>query len=462
MVEPAPAGLSPTRAAGLAAALALPVVGLTLLLGRPHLDVPWEHHPAHFWLVMGTAALAAALAYATGDAAVRRGDARVLYVSIAFLCSAGFLLLHSLATPGTLVPDSNTGFVLATPVGVALGSLFALRSTVEFSGERAVREVRIAKGARLVVLGVMVAWAVVSLAELPPLDAAPEAAEGLPAALAFPAVAVYAVSGFRYLQLWRRTRALMLLMVLSAFVLLAESLLTMALARSWHLSWWEWHLLLLGAYTLVALAARVSWRDERFKDLYLEQTRSGHRQISVLFADLQGFTPYAEAHPTDEVTQMLNTYFDVAVPAVVEPPAGGEVHQIIGDALMVIFNRRGDQPDHARRAAHAGLALQAATSPIADAHPGWPRFRVGVNSGEVSLSVIGTTGGRTLAVVGDVVNTASRIEGQAPAGGVAIGSATKELLPDASTRSLGALALKGKAEPVEAHLLLSLGSVSSP
>jgi class 3 adenylate cyclase len=152
---------------------------------------------------------------------------------------------------------------------------------------------------------------------------------------------------------------------------------------------------------------------------------------------------------------MLDTYFAVAVPAVVE--YGGEVHQIIGDALMVIFNRRGEQPDHAWRAAGAGLALQHVTLPVAEAHPEWPRFRVGVNSGEVSLSVLGTTGGRTLAVVGDVVNTASRIEGSAPAGGVAIGPATRERLSDAETTSLGPLDLKGKQDPVEAHLLLSLG-----
>jgi class 3 adenylate cyclase len=458
MVEPAAAGSRATRAAALSVALALPLVGLALLLTRPHWDLHWEHHPAHFWLVMSTAALAALLAYGTGDAAVRRGDARVLHVSLAFLASSGFLLLHSLATPGALIPDSNPGFVLATPVGVALGSLFALRSTVEVSGDRAVREVRIAKRARLVLLAVMLGWAVVSLAGVPPLDVPPEDAEELPAALAVPAVLLYAVSGALYLRLWRRQPALMLLMVLSAFVLLAEAMLTMALARSWHLSWWEWHLLLFGAYALVAYGARVSWRDERFGDLYLDQTRAGQRDISVLFADLQGFTPFSEQHSPGEVAAMLNAYFAVAVPAVVGPPSGGEVHQIIGDALMVIFNRRGDQPDHAQRAAAAGLALQAATRPVADAHPDWPRFRVGVNSGGVSLSVIGTTGGRALAVVGDVVNTASRIEGRAPAGGVAIGPATKALLPDdAETTSLGELALKGKAEPVEAHLLLSLG-----
>ena len=92
---------------------------------------------------------------------------------------------------------------------------------------------------------------------------------------------------------------------------------------------------------------------------------------------------------------MLNEYFSVAVPAVVRQ-YGGDVDRIIGDALMVTFNKRGDQPDHAHRAAGAGLALQAATSRIAQDHPGWPRFRVGINSGPVSVSLLGAEeGGRT-------------------------------------------------------------------
>jgi class 3 adenylate cyclase len=123
---------------------------------------------------------------------------------------------------------------------------------------------------------------------------------------------------------------------------------------------------------------------------------------------------------------------------------------------MVTFNKRGDQPDHARRAAGAGLALQEAASRVADAHPGWPRFRVGINTGPVTVSVLGTGGGRTHTVIGDTVNTASRIEGKAPAGGVALGPGTVRDLPGATTTSLGMLDLKGKAEPVEAHLLIAL------
>jgi class 3 adenylate cyclase len=81
---------------------------------------------------------------------------------------------------------------------------------------------------------------------------------------------------------------------------------------------------------------------------------------------------------------------------------------------------------------------------------------VGVNTGEVSLSLIGAGGGRTHTVIGDTVNVASRLEARAPVGGVAIGSETLARLPDAVTAPLGALALKGRAEPVEAHVLVAL------
>ncbi len=129
---------------------------------------------------------------------------------------------------------------------------------------------------------------------------------------------------------------------------------------------------------------------------------------------------------------------------------------IIGDAVMVTFNRRGDQPDHAQRAAAAALGLQAETERVCSEHPDWPRFRVGVNSGEASVSVLGAAGGRTHTVIGDVVNVASRLEGQAPAGGVAISAETADRLRGARTEPLGQVSLKGKAEPLEAHLLVAL------
>jgi adenylate cyclase len=117
---------------------------------------------------------------------LRRGDARVLLVSLAFLASAGFLGLHALATPGVLLQTANAGFVVATPVGIALGSVLAVMSSVDLSGSRAVRVMRLGRELRALLLVVMAAWAVASLAQLPPLhqEAVPERADGILAAIA--------------------------------------------------------------------------------------------------------------------------------------------------------------------------------------------------------------------------------------------------------------------------------------
>ena len=441
--------------------LALPLLGFLLLMRQPGLDLRWEHHPSHFWLVLATAALSAVLAYATGSAAERRGDARVMLVSLAFLSSSGFLGLHALATPGVLLAEPNAGFAVATPVGIALGSLFAVGSSLDLS-DRSVQAVRVARRLRVALLALMALWAFLSLAQLPPLHAqqvVPEQAGGLLSLIAAPSIVLYALAAFRYLALWRRRPSLMLLAMTSAFVLLAESMVAVTYARNWQLSWWEWHVLMLAAFAAVAVGARLQWHEERFSDLYLEDTVAGTREMSILFADLRGFTAFSEQHEPAEVTRMLNTFFEVAVPPVVRSH-GGEIDRIIGDALMVTFNKRGDQPDHAERAAGAGLALQEATARVVAEHPDWPIFRVGINSGPVLVSLLGTEGGRTHTVIGDTVNVASRIEGKAPGGGVAIGPVTKELLPDAVTESLGLIELKGKSEPLEVHRLIALASHS--
>lgn len=98
---------APGRVALAAAALALPPADLVVLLAAPSADVHWEDHPAHFWLVLVAAALSVALAVATSDAAIRRGDARLVLVSLAYVAAAGFLGLHALATPGVLLDHPN-------------------------------------------------------------------------------------------------------------------------------------------------------------------------------------------------------------------------------------------------------------------------------------------------------------------------------------------------------------------
>jgi adenylate cyclase len=179
--------------------------------------------------------------------------------------------------------------------------------------------------------------------------------------------------------------------------------------------------------------------------------------VTVLFSDLAGFTSFAEQTSPTRVAAMLNGYYGRLVPLL--EAQGGVVHQIIGDAVMVIFNQNGDQPDHAARAARTALAFQAAATEIAEQHPDWPRFRTGLNSGEVLAGLVGgASGHRKHGVVGDTVNLAARLESVAPVGGVVIGAETAAALPPgAVVERLPPLEVKGKDEPVEAYVLHRLG-----
>src|SRR4051812_19073484 len=150
-------------------ALALPLVLVLILRSAPRLDVRWEVDPVHFWIVLGAGVANGALAVAISEAGRRRRDARLLLIGLAFLVSAGFLGLHALATPGVVVDGGNAGFVLATPIGLVLAGAFAAASAVEYRLEASLRIVNAARALLALVLAVMAAWAIVSVAGLPPL-----------------------------------------------------------------------------------------------------------------------------------------------------------------------------------------------------------------------------------------------------------------------------------------------------
>jgi class 3 adenylate cyclase len=436
------------------AVAAAPLALLAVLLLRPPVDVAWENHPAHFWLVLGAAALATALGWAVNTAARRRRDARLLLISLAFVASTGFLALHALATPGVLL-GKNAGFELATPVGLVIASAFAAAAALELSPERAatiVGRAGLLMGALVAVLG---AWAIVSLAGLPPLDdpLAAEQLDGWQLVLAAAGAALYGIAALGFARLYRRRSERFVFVFALAFVLLAEAVVIIAWARNWHVSWWEWHVLMLGAFAVIGAAARSEWHEERFSALYLDETLAGAKDVSIVFADLAGFTSFAERHQPEEVAGMLNAYFGRLVPLMER--AGGEVHQIVGDELMAIFGKAGDVPDHALRAARAALLLQRAAERIAREHPGWPRFRAGVNSGEVLAGVVGAARGhRVHGVVGDTVNLTARLQAEAPVGAVLIGEETfRRLGTRAVVDPLPPREVKGKREPVTAYLL---------
>jgi len=676
--------------------LALPLLGLWLLIAQPQFDVHWQHEPSHFWLIASFALLNTVLGAIMSEAARRRTDARLFLVALAFLSSAGFLLLHALATPTVLIPNRNAGFVVATPVGLLVAAGYGAASSLEFSPARAQLIMRWQNVLRGGLVLLMLAWAVVSLLNLPPLNApiAAEATFGPLAALAVAGVLIYTLAALRYYLIYRRRPAVMLIAVITAFALLAESMVAIAFAPNWNASWWLWHILMGVGFGFVAFSAYVQYRREGssaglFNSIYLEQTiaqirreystalealvgafrqqaesddappihlaaarlrerfdltegqtevlaqaaealaaereqmqrlealvaigqessvirderdlllqslalttqafrrdqiRIGvlqegrlrflsaernqpddpalaearkpllaealrgapiaegplgggtllalpltvkrhtvgvlevvrqhgsiaerdrwllrslasqlsialenarlYRQIeglfrqymapsvatalladpsqaalggaiaelSVLFADLRGFTSFSEKSSPEQVVALLNRYFGIATPLVLAQ--GGTVDKFVGDAMMALFNAPTRQPDHARRAARAALAMQAAIEQIASANPGWPRFRIGINTGPALVGNIGSAELRNFTAIGDTVNLASRLESSAEIGQIVIGAATYAQLRDvAIVRPLGGIALKGKADLVEAYVLTGL------
>ena len=680
--------------------LALPVAALWLLLAQPHIDAIWQHQPSHFWLVLAVAAVNVALGARMSATARRHTDARLFLVSLAFLSSAGFLALHALSTPGVLIAHANAGFDVAQPVGLALASVFAVASCLPFSAERADRTFRALVVLRAVVAGLLVAWAVVSLADLPPLNqpAPTRDVEGPLAVVAAVSVGLYVIAAVRFYLLHRRSPAAVLLSLVTAFVLLAESMVAVILAPKWHLSWWEWHVLLTFAFGFVAYSAYVQYRregtsaglfdaiglratNERIRAEYgaaledlvttlQERERSGTEvppdsrlaarladrfgltegqtavldragaalaterersrrlaalvdagergrisqdlsalagenhagsgskvgvrledtelldevlrrvrpaygdiavslvsdgqltvdgreydpqrlagpgpydmddrylyplyvkgrvagvlsvpspagfrvpparagdplvaalatqlsitlenarlyrelgtlfrqymspdvaaalladpdqaalggsvvEVTALFADLRGFTTFSEGVEPAEIVRMLNRYHGAAVPCILDN--GGTIVQFVGDALLALFNAPARQSDHAHRAVRAALAMQRAVEEIAAGEPGWPRLRVGANTGRALVGNIGSETLRGFNAMGDAVNVAARLQTIAEPGKVVIGEATLQALQGSATvEPLGELTVKGRQQPVKAFVVTGL------
>jgi class 3 adenylate cyclase len=675
--------------------LALPLLGLWLLLAVPSTDLLVEHHPTHFWLVALVAGVNVGLALVVDRAAQRHEDPRLLLVGLGFLAAALFFVLHALATPGVLLDSRNGGFALATPVGLALGALFTAASAVEFSPERAQRVLRVGPWLRSGIYTLAAVWGIFSLAGLPPLrdPAIAERLSGPLIAMTAVSVVLYVFVAVRFYLLYRRRRSVMLLSIITANILLAESMIAVALSVNWRLTWWLWHVLMVLAFGYVAYSAYIGYRREgattglfdgvrteetvravraeyeaalemlvgalrrqeageisademslitagmesrfgltegqtavlgraadalrtereqigrldtlvaighesrvrlaeqdllqravrrvadgfggdgvrvgllgggqlRFPDelatdpswlvgadvarrveasvgerggmepvtldeailacpltvkdkpagvlltrrrngfserdrslfaslasqlsMGMENARLYHQldglfrvymspdvatalladpeqaalggavvEVTALFADLRGFTGFSERSTPEEIVVMLNQYYEHATTAILHE--GGTVVQFVGDALMALFNAPARQDDHPVRAARAALAMQAAVEATAAASPGWPRFRVGINTGPALVGNIGSTAFRSFNAMGDAVNVAARLESAAQPGQVVIGESTRAQLPaDAAVEPLGELAVKGRRSVVVAYRLFGL------
>ncbi len=170
------------------------------------------------------------------------------------------------------------------------------------------------------------------------------------------------------------------------------------------------------------------------------------RLVSVLFADLVGFTTLSETRDAEEVRELLSHYFDTCRSLIGR--YGGTVEKFIGDAVMAVWGTPVATEDDAERAVRAGLDLVAAVAALGDEFgaPGLAA-RAGVLTGEAAVT-LGAEGEGMVA--GDLVNTASRIQSAAEPGTVLVGEATRRTTEVAiAYADAGSHELKGKAEPVQ-------------
>ena len=529
------------------ALLSLPMIGLAVLIARPQLDLEWRHQPSHFWLVLSVALVNVALAFLTSEAAMRRRDARLILISLAFAASAGFLGLHALATPGVLLPGPNLGFVIATPVGLTIAAVLAAISALPLGGPRGDLVLRHAGLLRGALVAVVVAWGAASILGIPGFmaEAAPDEVAPPLRLGAIVAVALYAFAAWHFLRLLARRGRPLLFAIVVALVLLAEAMVAVVFSRDWHLSWWEWHLLMALAFGAVAFGARVEYRQEgsltgAFGGLYLSgtlerlhrwhaealsdlasaqaqgrsidpvldrlrmdgasteelalleqagaelrrvdelfrpyvphqfadrartdprQARLGsgeEREVTVLFADLSGFTSYSEDHAPTDVVELLNAVWTVAVPIVVVDD--GLIENFTGDGLLVIFNAVDDQPDHPQRAARVAMGLRDAIEALdAQRSEAMPRFHIGINTGPAFVGSVGAAGRRSFTAIGDTTNLGSRLLGVAGPGEIIVSEATwTRLGSSVGAVPLEPLRLKGKRELVRAWRLEHQGGV---
>nr|WP_099559075.1 adenylate/guanylate cyclase domain-containing protein [Hartmannibacter diazotrophicus] len=178
------------------------------------------------------------------------------------------------------------------------------------------------------------------------------------------------------------------------------------------------------------------------------------REISVLFADLPGFTELTERLGPG-VEPHLTAFLTVAVEAVHRE--GGTVDKFIGDAVMAIWNAPGPVPDHALRACRAAAAIREAMHAMPSPVTGdGPRVRIGINTGTALVGNVGSEERLSYTAIGDTVNLASRLVGVAKDQHVEI--VLSKMTHEATgarirTTALGETAIRGRTEPVDVYAL---------
>jgi class 3 adenylate cyclase/tetratricopeptide (TPR) repeat protein len=188
------------------------------------------------------------------------------------------------------------------------------------------------------------------------------------------------------------------------------------------------------------------------------------KQVTVLFCDLANSTAIAEKIGPEAMHGLLNRFFEVALEEVHRYE--GTINQFLGDGFMALYGAPIAHENHARRAVLAAVGLRQrlheGAETLGQQFGVEVEIRMGLHTGEVIVGAIGDNLRMDYTAVGDTTNTASRLQGAATPGQIVISEALHRLVEGyGTTHSLGALSLKGKAEPVQAWEVLRVSDTRS-
>lgn len=184
------------------------------------------------------------------------------------------------------------------------------------------------------------------------------------------------------------------------------------------------------------------------------------RNLTVFFSDVVGFTELTDTVEAETLSQLLNSYLEAM--ARICTRWGGTIDKFIGDAVMIYFGDEdgADPADGARRCVSMALEMQSSLGAI---QSDWARFgthlalkiRVGINSGYCTVGNFGSNERMDYTLIGGNVNVASRLEHQAPPGGICISGSTYALVKDlVEVRPMGRISVKGVAHPIDTFEVL--------
>lgn len=176
------------------------------------------------------------------------------------------------------------------------------------------------------------------------------------------------------------------------------------------------------------------------------------RELTVLFSDVRGFTTISESLQPNELREYINEYLTVMSEII--RAHRGTLDKYIGDAIMAFWGAPIADPEHAKLATLAAIAMQEEAIRLNErfAARGWPKLAIGVgaNTGQMRVGDMGSKIRRAYTVMGDAVNLGSRLEGitKTYGVGVIVGPQTKTAFPEMQFQELDSVKVKGKNEPV--------------